>query len=99
MSQCPVRKFRSPATHDNTGNAVLRVAVSLQLIGDGDEDARGQSHVEDPVLFLLPLLNLLKVLCKVDERLILVVLSGDVGAELAEAVQLLLNLLRGGLDV
>ena len=99
MSKCPVRESSNEATYDNTGNAVLGIAVSLQLIRNGDEDARRQSHVEDSVLFLLPLLDILKVLRKVLERFVLVILPRDVGAELAEAVQLLLDLLRGGLNV
>lgn len=86
-------------TYDNTSNAVLGVAVALELVGNGGENARGEGHVVDSVLLLLALLNLLEVLVEVDERVILVVLTGDVGAELAEAVQLLFDFLGGGLDV
>lgn len=44
-------------------------------------------------------LELLQVLVKPEEGLILVVLAGDVRAELAEVLELLLNFLGGGLDV
>lgn len=87
------------ATHNNTGNAVLGVAVSLQLIRHGNEDARRQRHVEDSVLFLMALLDVLEVLGEVDERVILVILAADVGAQLAEAIQLFFDFLGGGLDV
>jgi hypothetical protein len=87
------------ATHNDTGDAVLRVAVSLQLIRHGSEDAGGQSHVKDSVLLLLTPLDALKVLSEVDEGVILVVLTRDVGAQFAEAVQLLFDFLGGGLDI
>ena len=78
-----------PATHNNTGKTTLGVAVALQLLGHGDENTRGQRHVEDAVVLLAALatlLDLLEVLVEVDKRLVLVVLTGDVGAQLAELV-------------
>jgi hypothetical protein len=50
-------------------------------------------------LLLVALLNLLEVLSQVNERIVLVILTGDVGAETAEAVQLLLNFFSGNLNV
>lgn len=88
-SQLYLGKTRHPrSTHNNTGQALLGVAVALQLLRDGNEDTGGQGHVENPVglLSLAAGLNLLEVLVKVDERVILVVLAGDVGAEGAELV-------------
>lgn len=87
------------ATYDNTGQTVLGVAVALQLIGDGNEDTGGQSHVEDAVLLLLALFDLVEMLVEVDERIILVVLTGDVGAHLAEVLEELLDFFCGHLDV
>lgn len=92
-------KKRDKATYDDTGETVLGVAVALQLVGDGDENTGGQSHVEDSVLLLLALLDLIEVVVEVDERVVLVILTGDVGAELAEAVELLFDFLGRDLDV
>lgn len=92
-------KKRDKATYDDTGETVLRVAVALQLVGDGDENTGGQSHVEDSVLLLLALLDLIEVVVEVDERVVLVILTGNVGAELAEAVELLFDFLGRDLDV
>jgi hypothetical protein len=86
-------------THNNAGNATLWVAVPLQLIRNCGKDARRKRHVKDSVLFFLVLLNLSKMLCEVNERLVLIVLTANIGAELAEAVQLFFNLLCRGLDV
>jgi tRNA A37 threonylcarbamoyladenosine biosynthesis protein TsaE len=44
-------------------------------------------------------LQFLEVLVELVERVILVVLSGDIGAQLAEFGQLLLQILSGRLDV
>lgn len=87
------------ATYDDARNAVLGVAVALQVLGDCDEDAGRESHVEYPVVLLAALLDLLHVLLKSDEGFVLVVLARDVRAELAEFVQLLLQFFCGGLDV
>lgn len=92
-------RHRKRATYDDTGQPIFGVAVALQLIGDGDEDTGRESHVEDPVLLLLALLDLIEVLVEVDEGLILVVLTGDVGAQLAEVLEELLDLFCRHLDV
>ena len=87
------------ATYDDPSQTLLGVTVALQLIGDGNEDARGQGHVEDTVLLLLALFDLVEMLVEVDERIILVVLTGDVGAHLAEVLEELLDFFCGHLDV
>ena len=87
------------ATYNNTRNAVLGVAVALQVLGHCDEDAGRESHVEYPVVLLAALLELLEMLLKLDERLVLVVLAGHVRAVANELLELLLQLLCGGLDV
>jgi hypothetical protein len=94
---CPGSCIRT--TYDNARNAVLGITVALQVLRDCDEDTGRKSHVEYPVVLLLALLNLLHVLLKLDEGLVLVVLARDVRAEFAELVQLLLQFLCGGLDV
>lgn len=75
-------------THNDAGEAALRVTVALQLLRHGDEDTRRQRHVEDTVLLfaLATLLDFLEVLVEVDERLILVILARHVGAQLAELI-------------
>lgn len=75
-------------THNDAGEAALGVAVALQLFRHGNENTRRQRHIEDTVLLLAltALLDLLEVLVEVDERLILVVLARDVGAQLAELI-------------
>lgn len=86
-------------TYDNAGNAVLGVTAFLQVLRDNGEDGWRQGHVEETMRLLATLLELLKVLLEVLKGLILVILSGNVGADLGELVKLLLNLLGGGLDV
>jgi hypothetical protein len=87
------------ATYNDAGNALLRVAVALQVLRDCGENAGWERHVEDPVGLLATLLKLLEVLLKCNERVILVILPGNVCAEAAKLVQLLLDLLCGRLDV
>jgi hypothetical protein len=87
------------ATYNDPRNAVLGVAVALQVLGDWDEDAGWERHVEYPVRLLAALLQLAQVLFELDKGLVLVVLAGDICAEAAELLQLLLNLLCGCLDV
>jgi hypothetical protein len=87
------------ATYDNTRNAVLGIAVALQVLRDCNEDTGRKSHVEYPVVLLAALLDLLHVLLKCDEGVILVVLARNVRAEFAELVQLLLQFLCRGLNV
>jgi hypothetical protein len=86
-------------TYNDAGNTLGRVAAALEVLGHDGEDAGRKRHVEETVGLRAALLEILKVLCKLVERLILVVLTGNVGAELAELVELLLNLLGGGLHV
>lgn len=86
-------------TYDDSRNAVLRIAVPLQLLGHGDEDTGRQRHVEDSVLFLLSLFDLLQMPVEIDERIILIILTRDICAHLTEGVELLLHLLGGHLDV
>lgn len=85
-------------THDNTGDAVLWVAVLLQLLGDNGENARWQCHIENTVLLLSALLQLLEVCAQGHKRLILVVLTGDVCADFQEVLELALDLFRWSLD-
>lgn len=86
-------------TYNDTSNAVLGVAALLQVLGDNGEDGRGQGHVEETMRFGATSLELLEMLFKLVERLILVVLAGDVSADLGEFLKLILNLLGGSLDV
>lgn len=86
-------------TYNNASDALSGVAASLQVLGDDCEDTRGQSHVEETMSLWTTTLELLEVLVKVLEGLVLVVLAGNVCAELAEVLKLLLNLLGGGLHV
>ena len=69
------------------------------MLRDHCEDTGRESHIEQAVGLLEVLLQLLDVLVEAVEGLILVVLAGDVSAEAAEVVELLLGLLGGGLDV
>ena len=86
-------------TYDDTSEAIPRVAVALQLLRHGNENTGGQSYIEDSVLLLLALFDLVEMLVEVDERIILVVLTGDVGAHLAEVLEELLDFFCGHLDV
>jgi hypothetical protein len=81
---------RIPATYNNARDAVLGIAVALQVLRNGDENTGRESHVEYPVVLLATLLKLLHVLLELDEGLVLVVLAGNVRAEAAELLQLLL---------
>jgi len=85
-------------TYNDTGDAVGWVAVLLQLLGDSRENAWWKSHVEYTVLLLSAILKLLKVGLETNERLILVILTGDVAADILECLELRLDLLRWGLD-
>lgn len=82
------KKRAGQVTHDNASKTRLGVAVALQLLGHGDEDTGGKRHVEDTILLLglAALFHLLKVLVEVDERVILVVLAGNVRTQLAELI-------------
>lgn len=93
-----MRTFRWK-TYNDSGNAVLGVAVALQVLRDCDEDAGGQSHVEYSVGLLSTLLELLQVLFELNEGLVLVVLARNVCAEATELIQLLLEFFSRGFDV
>lgn len=69
------------------------------MLGHCDENAGGKSHVEDAIVLLATALKLAQVLLELDERLVFVVLARDVRAVAAELLELLLQLLCGGLDV
>jgi hypothetical protein len=87
------------STYNDAGNALCGVAAALQMLGDDGEDTGRQRHVEKAMSLRATVLKLLKMLGELIERLILVVLPRDVGAELAEFIKLLLNLLGGCLHV
>ena len=63
------------------------------------EDARGQGHVENTVILGATLLELIEVVAQALERLVLVVLSRDVGALFEKLLKLILHLLDRSLDV
>lgn len=63
------------------------------------EDARWECHVEDSVFLGMILFNLLQVLLQILEGFILIILAGDIGAQLAEFVKLLFHVLRWRLHV
>lgn len=69
------------------------------MLRDDGEDAGRESHIEDTVSLGTAGLELLEVLVEVLEGLILVILTRDVCAKLAEILELLLNLLGRGLHV
>jgi hypothetical protein len=71
-------------TYNDSRNTLLRVAVALQVLRDCGEDAGWERHVKDPVGLIATLLELLKVLLKLNEGLVLVILSRNVCAEAAE---------------
>jgi hypothetical protein len=62
------------------------------MLGHWNKDAGRQSHVEDSVSLLAILLNLLDVLVKLLEGLILVILSREICADGAELIQLFLHI-------
>lgn len=86
-------------THDNSGNATLWIAVLLEVLRNGGEYGRWQSHVEDSVLLLATLLKLLQMLLEFLERFVLVVLATNVRTYFGELFQLLFHILGWCLDV
>lgn len=89
---------RSSAYH-NASDTLGGVAALLQMLRDNGEYARRQSHVEKAVRLRLADLQLLNMLVQALERLVLVILPRDVGAQTAEVVQLLLDLFGWRLHV
>lgn len=87
------------STHNDPRDAVCGVAVFFQMLRDGDENAGREGHVKDSVLLSSALLNLFEVPVKVDKGFVLVILTGNVGADLAKVLQLLLDFFCGDLDV
>jgi hypothetical protein len=87
VSICDPTAF-AQATYNNTSETALGVAVALELLRNSNENTWRQGHVEDTVglLSLAALLDLLEVLVQVDKGVILVVLAGNVGAEVAELI-------------
>lgn len=94
-----VWKHLAENTYDNTSNAVLGVAALLQVLRDNSENGGGESHVEEAMRFGATGLELLKVLLKLVEGLILVVLARDVSANLGELLKLVFNFFGRSLDV
>ena len=86
-------------TYDDSRNAILRIAVPFEMLRYGYEHTRRESHIEDSIAFFTITLDLQNVLIELLEWFILVVLSGNVCASLAESIELLFNFLRGGLDI
>lgn len=86
-------------THNDPRDTVLRIAVALQVLRDCNEHTGRESHVKYPVGLLATLLELPQVLFELLERLVLIVLAGDVRAEAAELFQLLLQFLCWCFDV
>ena len=91
--------MRTRETHNDASEALFRVAVLLEVLRDGDEDARRQGHVKYTVRLLLVLFEVAEVRFELLEALVLVVLAGNVGTHAAELLELLLHLLGGSLDV
>lgn len=94
-----IEKEKGPRTYEDSSNTILRVVVPPQMLRDSDENGRRKSHIEDSVLPLLTLLDLRQMLLQALEGLVLIILAGIVGANVAECVQLLLNLPGGDLNV
>lgn len=96
-----MRCFRAGGypTYNDSRNSILGIAVPLQLLRYRNEDTRWQGHVEHSVLLMLASLDLLEVPIEVLEGLILIILTRNVGAELAKALELLLDLFCRHLDV
>lgn len=93
------RRRRGRITYNNARNALRGIAHLLQVLRNNGEDTGRQGHVEESMGLGATLLNVLEMLLENLERLILVVLAGDIGAEFAELLELLLRLLCGGLHV
>lgn len=86
-------------THNNSGNAVLGIAVAFQVLRHCDEDAGRKSHVEYPVSLLAAILDICQMLLELLERFVLIILPRDVRAQATELFQLLLEILCWCFDV
>lgn len=87
---------------DDARRTVLDVVVALEVLGDRDEYARGQGHVEDAVRLLFVRvagLDLDEHFLEVNERGVRVVLARHVRAQREELLELGLELGRGRLDM
>jgi len=89
----------SGVTYNDSGDAVLRVTVLLQVLRNRNEDTRGKGHVEDTVGLVATLLKLGEVRFELLKAFVLVVLARDVAAHAAELLELLFHFLGGGFDV
>ena len=85
-------------THNNAYDSIFWVTAALQVLRNNGENTGRKSHVEDAVRLIALILKIIENLVEVVEGLILVVLAVDVGTDLQEVVELLLNLLGRGLD-
>lgn len=83
---------RCTQTYNDTSDATRGVAALLEVLRDDRENTWGKSHIEKTVGFGLSLLEVLKVLVKTEEGLVLVILARDVGAEIAKLIELLFHL-------
>ena len=86
-------------TNNDPRNAFLGIAIPLDMLRDGYENAWGQSHVEDSVALFAIVLDFHDVLVELLEWFILVILSSKIRASLAESLKLFFNLLCRRLDV
>lgn len=80
-------------------NTFLGVAILLQMLGNGGENARRQCHVEDTVVFRSSFLEVIQVFPKPNERFVLVVLARYIRTLLQKFVKLFFHLLNRCLDV
>lgn len=86
-------------TYNDASNALGRVAALLQMLGHNGKNTGREGHVENAVCLGSAGFQLLEVLVELVEGLILVVLAGDVGAQIAEIGKLLFDLGSGCLNV
>jgi hypothetical protein len=69
--------------YNDASNAFGRVTALLQMLGHNGENTGREGHVENAVGLGSAGFQLLEVLVELVEGLILVVLAGDVGAQIA----------------
>ena len=90
--------LRQQATDNDPSDTLIGITMFLQMFGYRDEHTGRKRHVKHAVVLLPPLFEFLQMLSKIHKRFILIVLSRNVTAEVAEVGQLLLHLLGRGLD-